>query len=124
VIELPAAVIATSAYEYRSVKVRMVPTLFVSLPTAVHAVADVHDTADRELPPVGLGVGSITHVAPFQASASVPAMSAPTAVHSVADVHDTADRELPPVGLDVGSITHFFPFQASASVTSSSSLAT
>jgi hypothetical protein len=80
----------------------------------VHAVAEVHDTPLRS-PPVGLGVASIAHVFPFQASASVPPGPAPTAVHAVADVHDTPLRS-PPVGLGVASIAHDFPFQASANV--------
>jgi hypothetical protein len=50
------------------------------LPTAVQAVAEVHDTPARVLPvvPVGLGVGTKVHVVPFHASASVrfvPALS-------------------------------------------------
>jgi hypothetical protein len=39
----------------------------------VHAVAEAHDTPEREplSDPVGLGVGSIAHVCPFQTSADV-----------------------------------------------------
>ena len=41
-------------------------------PTAVHAVADVHDAANRklEVAPVGLGVGWIVHAVPSQRSAN------------------------------------------------------
>jgi hypothetical protein len=93
------------------------PACSTESPTAVHAVADVQDTATRSLlrAPVGLGVGSIAHVFPFQASASVPPRPPPTAVHAVAEVHDTEERDAP-FGVAVGSIVHVFPFQASASV--------
>jgi hypothetical protein len=39
----------------------------------VQAVAEVHDTPERELclDPVGFGVGWIAHVVPFQVSTSV-----------------------------------------------------
>jgi hypothetical protein len=68
-------------------------------PTAVQAVALVHDTpaslfwiAIDPLP--GLGVGWITQLEPFQASATVSTKPLrkknPTAVQAVADVHDTA----------------------------------
>jgi hypothetical protein len=42
-------------------------------PTAVHAVADVHETAFRALSdaPTGLGVVRVLHERPFQASARV-----------------------------------------------------
>jgi hypothetical protein len=78
----------------------------------VQAVAEVHDTPDRSIwaAPVGLGVGSIAHDFPFQASTKGPA----TATHQVAEVHDAALK--PPVGLGVCSIAHDFPFQASTSV--------
>jgi hypothetical protein len=73
--------------------------------------------------PFGLGVVSIVHVLPFQASASVKLVREllreyPTAVHAVTEVHDTPEREplSDPVGLGVGSIAHVCPFQTSADV--------
>jgi hypothetical protein len=39
---------------------------------AAHAVAEVHDTAERDAP-VGLGVGVIAHALPVQASTNVTA---------------------------------------------------
>ena len=67
------------------------------LPTAVHAVEDVHETPDSELAaaPLGLGVESSIQVVPFQPSARVtgapvPDESYPTAVQAVDDVHETA----------------------------------
>ncbi|MGO8876126.1 MAG: hypothetical protein ACLQNG_10240 [Acidimicrobiales bacterium] len=49
--------------------------LTVYHPTAVHAMAEAHDTPVRTLScpgrPVGLRVGSIAHFFPFQASANI-----------------------------------------------------
>jgi hypothetical protein len=80
----------------RSARVSCAPSLLVYDPTAVHAVADVHDTPFSWLaaPPSGLGVPWIDQPAPFQRSAKVtaaPVLSEydPTAVHIVAAVHDT-----------------------------------
>jgi hypothetical protein len=55
-----------------SVNVRR-PELVKSNPTAVHAVAEVHDTPCKPLSvaPVGFGVDWIDHFVPFQVSASV-----------------------------------------------------
>ena len=39
-------------------------------PTAVHALAAVHDTDDRLPPPLGLGVVWMLQLVPFQRSAS------------------------------------------------------
>src|ERR1700730_2292988 len=57
----------------RSASVTRVPEPLPESPTAVQAVAAVHDTPIRKLPvaPVGLGVGWIAQLLPFQRSASV-----------------------------------------------------
>jgi hypothetical protein len=57
----------------RSASVRWVPVLAVKLPTAVQAVADVHETplSPLAVAPAGFGVFSIDQVVPFQRSASV-----------------------------------------------------
>jgi hypothetical protein len=39
----------------------------------VQAVAEVHDTPNREAPPDSFGVGWITHASPFQRSTNGPA---------------------------------------------------
>jgi hypothetical protein len=64
-------------------------------PTAVHAVADVHETAERAPP---AGVRWTAHLLPFQRSARAPESVRPTAVHAAADVHETAERK-PPAGV-------------------------
>jgi hypothetical protein len=55
------------------VRLALAVSLLLYVPTAVHALAELHDTAERELSrdPFGLGVGSIVHVLPFQTSARV-----------------------------------------------------
>ncbi len=95
------------------------------LPTAVQAVADVHDTPAREMPrtaPEGAAVGWIVQLVPSQTSASAlpSAKPLPTAVQAVADVHDTPDRVLsvPPVGFGVGWIVQLVPSHRSAKVRS------
>jgi hypothetical protein len=102
----------------RSASGSEVPTLLISFPTAVHAVAEVHDTPDKLMlaAPLGVGVVWIVHVLPSQRSASVPPLPDPRAVHAVADVHETAFRVTPPFG--VAWIVQVRPSQASASVRS------
>jgi hypothetical protein len=96
-------------------------------PTAVHAVFEVHDTADKAVlggSPVGLGVFWTAHAVPSQASAKVTKFPVwgfqedPTAVHAFADVHDTPNSWLfcLRVGLGVGWIAHAVPSQTSAKV--------
>jgi hypothetical protein len=69
-------------------------------PTAVQALADVHDTPDRTVfdAPAGLGVVWIDHLLPFQPSASatswVPVPCSPTALQALADAQDTPWRML------------------------------
>ena len=46
--------------------------LFVYWPTAVHAVADTHDTPLRIPPSAGDGLGTTDQVVPFHDSTSVP----------------------------------------------------
>jgi hypothetical protein len=67
-------------------------TLYI--PTAVQAVAEVHDTPLRaELTlPLGLGVAWTAQDVPFHRSASVASLEDPTAVQGVADVQDTPLR--------------------------------
>jgi hypothetical protein len=97
--------------------------LSVNDPTAVHAVADGHDTPPRTLlvAPAGLGVVWIVQLVPFQASANVavaaaPLVNDPTAVQTVADGHDTPLSWLPvaPAGFGVLWTAQLLPFQASA----------
>jgi hypothetical protein len=71
----------------------------VTLPTAVHAVVDAHDTPNRRLlaAPVMVGVRWIDQRVPFQCSANATPAPArlvkyPTAVQVVPDAHDTLDR--------------------------------
>jgi hypothetical protein len=95
------------------------------VPTAVHAVADGHDTPYKASKRLGLGVDSIAQLVPFKRSATVnesPNVSVeyPTAVHAVLDVHDAPNRKLPVawVGTGVGESAQLAPFHRSASVTS------
>jgi hypothetical protein len=94
-----------------------VPVL--ELPTAVHAVLDVHDTPESGAPD-GLGVVWIDQLVPFHCSASVPVLELPTAVHAVLDVHDTPESQLEvaPDGLGVVWSDQLVPFHCSASVAS------
>jgi hypothetical protein len=85
----------------------------------VHAFVDVHDTPDKALSRlvVGLGVAWTAHLVPSQISAKVTKVPLlpkyPTAVHAVFEVHDTQNRTLPR-RLGVGWIAHAVPFQTSA----------
>jgi hypothetical protein len=74
-------------------------------PTAVHAMADVHETPFK-LPATFVSVVWIVHVLPFQRSAKgwPPLMLFPTAVHAEADVHETALRRLSVVLLGSGTV--------------------
>ena len=78
-------------------------------PTAVHAVAEMHDTAvrSRKFEPGGAGTGWSVHVVPSQNSAP----ASPTATHAVADGHDTPDNERV---LAVCWSVHVLPSQRSA----------
>jgi hypothetical protein len=65
------------------------------LPTVIHAVGEVHDTALSwtVVAPAGFGVGWIVHFVPFHRSTSgasvLPWPELPTAVHAFDEVHET-----------------------------------
>jgi hypothetical protein len=67
-------------------------------PTAVHAIADVHDTPIRWLGEpsgrkLGLGVCRTDHRRPFQRSANVPLpVPSPTAMQAALETHETPWR--------------------------------
>jgi hypothetical protein len=91
-------------------------------PTAVHRVADMHDTLLRRLrvAPAGFGVDRMFQPAPFQNSARVvkellDVVAYPTATQAVADVHFTSSSELEaPAGLGTVCTAQEVPFHASA----------
>lgn len=97
--------------------------LTIALPTAVHAVAEVHETALNEAPvlPEGTGTGWSVQLVPFQRSATGRIGNSenpapPTAVHAVCDVHDTP-RRLPnrkPEGSGTVWTAQLVPFHACA----------
>jgi len=109
---------------HRSANVMPLPLLVLCKPTAVHALAEAHDTLISWLndEPWGTGVGSIVQFVPFHVSANdaypvpVELYENPTAVHEVADLQDTPFSCVPvePGGLIAGSSLHFAPFQDSA----------
>ena len=74
-----------------------VPLESLYVPTAMHAVEDVHQTPDSwlEVAPDGFGVDCTVQSVPFQASANVAGLLLkvlrdPTAVHAAEELHDTA----------------------------------
>ena len=87
-------------------------------PTAVHADAEVHDTAwPRFAPP---GVVMMNHLLPFHSSESPEVGPVPTAMQKVADVQLTPIRELLFVlgcGAGTGTLVQVVPFHLSASGT-------
>ena len=92
-------------------------------PMAVQALADEHDTADRDVnsAPAGLGVDWIVQLVPFQDSASgavvpgpVPGVW-PTAMQELADLHDTAVKKLSTAEPDGSIAVQPAPSQLSAS---------
>jgi hypothetical protein len=96
-------------------------------PTAVHAVADEHDTPwSAAVDPGGTGMAWIDQSLPFQTSVRgarwLPASLYPTAVHSEADEHETersrrgrADWSVTSGGNTIVWIDQLKPSQASAS---------
>src|SRR5690349_20300994 len=90
-------------------------------PTAVQAVAEVHDTLEKPpaAAPAGSGTGWMDHEAPSHRSASGPgspeAMSPnPTAMQLLAEVHDMPSSPLLPRTAG-GRMDHEVPFHTSAS---------
>jgi hypothetical protein len=81
-------------------------------------------------PPVGFGVGCISHLVPFHRCAMVSGVPEPceypSAVQAEEDWQVTANRKSPraPVGLGVGWVLHAEPFHRSAIVTKSPALVT
>jgi hypothetical protein len=91
-------------------------------PTAVQALADVHDTP-RSWLWSAVEVGWIVHVVPFQCSANVrsaptPSLYEPTATQAIGDEHDTPFSWAwdAPTGLGICSTVHVLPFQRSTKV--------
>src|SRR6202035_185214 len=103
----------------RSANIVAVPLEVKDSPTAIHELAEVHDTPLRmpKKAPLGLGVAWTVQLLPFQRSASGAPPEMPTVMHEVAEVHDTACRALElALGLWRDSIARRLPFQRSASV--------
>ena len=77
----------------------------LSVPTAVHALAEVHETEVSALSaaPGGFGVGWTAQLVPSHRSASVCLSCSPTAVQTAADGHATPDNctNVAPTGLTV-----------------------
>ena len=112
----------------RSTRANRLLSLFMN-PTAVHAVAAVHDTSTSSpgTAPRGKGVGWIVQLVPFQRSASVNGLPIiavgleakdPTAVHSLGAVQDTPLKPLCcwSATLRETWMVHVVPFQPSARV--------
>ena len=95
-----------------------VAVLLYVAPTAMQAVAEVHNTPLNKAS-VGLGVVWIDQLVPFQRSTNVPRVvrldHPPTAVHAVAELHDTLSSSLfvAPAGAGVDRMDQVVPFQAS-----------
>ena len=86
-------------------------------PTAEQSVAVAHDTptSTPSVDPVGLGLGTMDQLDPFQRSMSVAENVLPTAKQLFADVHETPARPAPtsPAGCGLGTIDHVEPFHRS-----------
>jgi hypothetical protein len=111
---------------HRSASVSEAPDLLPDTPTAVQAVADLHDTASRLLPivPDGLGVVCTTQEVPFHASANASVAPelfpySPMAVQAAAELHDTPPRllSMAPLGSGMVCTVQEVPFQISANIT-------
>jgi hypothetical protein len=94
------------------------------LPTAVHALGEVHETAPRKAPGLAeVGVGWMRQAVPSHRSVIVPAglpevsECAPTAVQANCDVHETPVKKSPwvPGGVGVDWTVHVVPSHRSAS---------
>jgi hypothetical protein len=108
----------------RAANVTSMFALFVKLPTAVHAISDVHDTRFSAplAGPLGSGIAWVDQRTRSRRSArwsGIPAPSAydPTPMHTVIAGHDTAANRpvVAPWGFAIRSPTQFRPFQRSAS---------
>ena len=75
---------------------RAEPTICSYQPTAVHAVAERHETLSSWLLSAvgGLTVDRTDHRVPLRATPTVPLLSSPTAMHVLAEAHDTSLRML------------------------------
>jgi hypothetical protein len=89
-------------------------------PTAVHAVAEVHDTPVRKLfgAPAGAGTGCMLQLVPSHLSAmTCPAPLFPTAVRAFGEVQETLFKTAPGVAeVGVGWMLQLVPSQCSVSV--------
>src|SRR5215510_14058599 len=103
---------------HRSASGTLVPELSRLAPPAVHALAEVQDTAKNSATadPAGLGVAWTRQLVPSHRSASavvVPVASvwAPTAVHAVGEVQETAKKPLSgrPGGLGAAWLRQLVP---------------
>jgi hypothetical protein len=100
----------------------LLPVLSKTAPTAVQAVAEVHDTPVKKLigAPAGVGTGWMLQLIPSHLSAiTCLALLLPTAVHALGEVQETAFRNtpgLPEVG--VGWMLHDAPSHRSVIVPS------
>jgi hypothetical protein len=89
-------------------------------PTAVQAVAELHDTPESALSLLGLGVDWTVQLVPFQLCANVTNVEAlfsdqPTAMQLSAELHDTPVSSLWPL-LGAGRIFQVEPFHVSDKV--------
>ena len=93
------------------------------MPTAVHELGEVHETAFRKAPALPeVGVGWMLQAVPSHRSVIVPtelpelSKAPPTAMHAEGDVHETPARKLAaaPAGLGVGWMRHAVPSHRSA----------
>jgi hypothetical protein len=96
----PAPVLGLGAIDHAvpsqdSTRVTVVPAMVPALPTAVQAVAEVHDTSTRgwSWPGSVSGLGTIDQAVPFHCSTRVwsasPVSADPTATHQVTEVQVT-----------------------------------
>src|SRR5215467_574944 len=99
------------------------PSGLCKKPTAVQAVAKMHDNPNRPLESLAdvMGVGLIFQEVPSHCSATAVSTASlgklPTAMHLVLSVHDTRLRSALPVlprGLTMVCIVQFEPFQRAA----------
>jgi hypothetical protein len=90
---------------HRSARLTPVPELLISNPTASQAEDEAQSTPNRTLAcaPAGLGVGCVTHRAPFHRSARVPELDPPIDTQTEDEGQATPKRTPPPdTGLGVG----------------------